>query len=54
MPTEKERDGYVPHVAYTCGAKLHRDQLYIPFATSDTQTRFGMVSVERVLDRLTS
>lgn len=53
-PTEKERDGYVPNVAYTCGAMIHRDQLYIPFATSDTTTRFGMVSVERLLDRLTS
>jgi predicted GH43/DUF377 family glycosyl hydrolase len=54
VPTEKERDGYVPNVAYTCGAMIHRDQLYIPFATSDTTTRFGMVSVERLLDRLTS
>lgn len=54
VPTEKERDGYVPNVAYTCGAMIHSDQLYIPFATSDTTTRFGMVSVERLLDRLTS
>ncbi len=51
-PTEKERDGYVPNVAYTCGAMIHNEQLYIPFATSDTTTRFGVVSVERVLDRL--
>ncbi len=54
VPTEKERDGYVPNVAYTCGAMIHSDQLYIPFATSDTTTRIGMVSVERLLDRLTS
>jgi predicted GH43/DUF377 family glycosyl hydrolase len=51
-PTEKERDGYVPNVAYTCGAMLHNEQLYIPFATSDTTTRFGMVSLSRLLDRL--
>jgi predicted GH43/DUF377 family glycosyl hydrolase len=51
-PTEKERDGYVPNVAYTCGAMIHNDQLYIPFATSDTTTRFAMVSVDLLLDRL--
>jgi predicted GH43/DUF377 family glycosyl hydrolase len=51
-PTEKDRDGYVPNVAYTCGALIHNQQLYIPFATSDTTTRFGMVSLERLLDRL--
>lgn len=53
-PTEKDRDGYVPNVAYTCGALIHNQQLYIPFATSDTTTRFGMVSLERLLDRLVS
>ena len=51
-PSEKERDGYVPNVAYTCGAMIHNDQLYVPFATSDTTTRFGMVSMDRLLDRL--
>lgn len=51
-PTEKDRDGYVPNVAYTCGALIHNQQLYIPFATSDTTTRFAMVSLERLLDRL--
>jgi predicted GH43/DUF377 family glycosyl hydrolase len=39
-------------VVYTCGAMIHNEQLYIPFATSDTTTRFGVVSVERLLDRL--
>jgi predicted GH43/DUF377 family glycosyl hydrolase len=53
-PTEKDRDGYVPNVAYTCGALIHNQQLYIPFATSDTTTRFGMVSLDRLLDRLTN
>ncbi len=51
-PTEKERDGYVPNVAYTCGAMIHNEQLYIPFSTSDTATRFGMISLDRLLDRL--
>lgn len=51
-PSEKERDGYVPNVVYTCGSMIHNEQLYIPFATSDTTTRFGVVSVDRLLDRL--
>ena len=25
-PTEKERDGYVPNVAYSCGAMIHNGQ----------------------------
>jgi predicted GH43/DUF377 family glycosyl hydrolase len=51
-PTERERDGYVPNVAYTCGAMIHNGYLYLPFATSDTITRFAMVSLHRLLERL--
>jgi predicted GH43/DUF377 family glycosyl hydrolase len=51
-PTEKERDGYVPNVVYTCGAMIHNERLYIPYASSDTTTRFAVVEVDRVLDRL--
>ena len=52
MPREKERDGYVPNVVYTCGAMIHQGYVYIPFATSDTMTRFATVSLDRLLDRL--
>ena len=51
-PNEKERDGYVPNVAYTCGAMIHNGQLYLPFATSDMITRFAMVSLDSLLNRL--
>ncbi|HUT89262.1 MAG TPA: glycoside hydrolase family 130 protein [Thermoguttaceae bacterium] len=51
-PTEKERDGYVPNVVYTCGAMIHNGLVYIPFGTSDTATRFATVSLDRLLDRL--
>jgi predicted GH43/DUF377 family glycosyl hydrolase len=51
-PTEKERDGYVPNVVYTCGAMIHSDRLYIPYASSDTTTRFAVVDVGRLIDRL--
>ena len=51
-PTETERDGYVPNVVYTCGAMIHNGDVYIPFATSDTTTRFAAVSLDRLLERL--
>ncbi len=51
-PTERERDGYVPNVVYTCGGMIHNGYLYLPFATSDMITRFAMVSVDRLLERL--
>jgi predicted GH43/DUF377 family glycosyl hydrolase len=49
---EEERNGYVPNVVYTCGAMIHNGQVHIPFATSDTATRFATVSLDRLLDRL--
>ena len=51
-PTEEERDGYVPNVAYSCGAMIHNGQLYLPFATSDRITRMAMVSLDSLLNRL--
>ncbi|MHC5112492.1 MAG: glycoside hydrolase family 130 protein, partial [Planctomycetota bacterium] len=35
VPTEDERDGYVPNVVYTCGAIIHKDKLVMPYAMSD-------------------
>ncbi|MGA2618337.1 MAG: glycoside hydrolase family 130 protein [Thermoguttaceae bacterium] len=51
-PTQRERDGYVPNVAYSCGAMIHNGNLYLPFATSDMITRFAIVSLESLLNRL--
>ncbi|HZL87514.1 MAG TPA: glycoside hydrolase family 130 protein [Pirellulaceae bacterium] len=52
MPTEEEREGYVPNVVYTCGAMLHGDVVFIPYAMSDAATGFARVSLPRLLDRL--
>lgn len=51
-PTERERDGYVPNVAYSCGAMIHNGYLYLPFATSDMITRIAMISLDSLLNRL--
>ena len=52
MPTEDERDGYVPNVVYSCGGMLHRGQLIIPYGISDTLTGIATLSLSDLLERL--
>jgi predicted GH43/DUF377 family glycosyl hydrolase len=52
VPTEDEREGYVPNVVYSCGALIHNDQLIIPYATADSATTFASVSVNELLSHL--
>jgi predicted GH43/DUF377 family glycosyl hydrolase len=52
MPTEEEREGYTPNVVYTCGALVHGDALYMPYAMSDSSTGFAVVDLPSLLDRL--
>jgi predicted GH43/DUF377 family glycosyl hydrolase len=47
-PNEAEREGYVPNVAYTCGALLHGRELIIPCAMSDSTTSFATVSLDEL------
>lgn len=51
-PAPDEREGYVPNVVYTCGALLHGGSLIIPYAVSDTATRFVSVAISELLDEL--
>lgn len=53
MPNEDERKGYVPNVVYSCGAIIHEDHLFIPYAVSDHATSFASVSLSELLDTLT-
>jgi predicted GH43/DUF377 family glycosyl hydrolase len=52
IPAAGERGGYVPNVVYSCGSMIHRDQLVIPYALSDSRTAFASVSVRELLDAL--
>ena len=52
MPTEKEREGYVPNVIYSCGAMRHGDALVIPYAAADTATGIATVSITELLHSL--
>lgn len=53
-PLEDERNGYVPNVAYSCGALLHGDRLLLPYGVSDSSVRFAFIDVPLLLDRLTA
>lgn len=52
MPSEEEREGYVPNVVYSCGAMIHGDQLIIPYAMSDIATKFATVPVNDLIEQL--
>lgn len=52
MPLEKEREGFVPNVVYTCGALVHNDYLFMPYAMSDVATGFALVELDKLLERL--
>ncbi|MEO6715883.1 MAG: glycoside hydrolase family 130 protein [Novosphingobium sp.] len=48
-PTPEERYGYVPNIAYTCGAMVHDRTLLLPFAVADSVTSFATVPLDRLL-----
>jgi predicted GH43/DUF377 family glycosyl hydrolase len=52
VPTEAERDGYVPNVVYSCGAVLHGGNLVIPYGIADANIGVATISLEQVLDRM--
>ena len=52
-PLEDEREGYVPNVVYTCGAIVHAGQLIIPYAVSDSATKFARVELKALLAAMT-
>jgi predicted GH43/DUF377 family glycosyl hydrolase len=48
-PNEREREGYVPNVVYTCGALVHNGELIIPYGLADHATGFATVPLQEVL-----
>jgi predicted GH43/DUF377 family glycosyl hydrolase len=49
-PHEKEREGYVPNVVYSCGAIIHNNELVIPYAMSDINSGIATVKVNELLN----
>lgn len=53
-PAPEEREGYVPNVVYSCGAIVHGTNLILPYAVSDTSSRFAVVPLDGLLKELKS
>ena len=52
LPTEEEREGYVPNVVYTCGSYLHDNTLIIPYAVSDYASKIATVKLDHLLSKI--
>lgn len=54
VPTEEERDGYVPNALYACGAMQHNDVLVIPYAMSDYKSSIALVNTKELVHEMKS
>jgi predicted GH43/DUF377 family glycosyl hydrolase len=48
-PEASEREGYVPNVVYTCGAMRHNNQIVLPYAVSDTFSKFATIEIAALM-----
>lgn len=48
-PSPDQRYGYVPNIAYTCGAMVHGRTLVLPYALADSFTTFATVPLDWLL-----
>ena len=53
-PGDDERDGYVPHVAYSCGSMISGPLLVLPYGFSDVGARIATVRLDDLLSELTA
>lgn len=51
-PRGEEAFGYVPNVLYSCGAIVFNRNLILPYAVSDSKTRFARISVDDILSEM--
>lgn len=51
-PNDKEREGYVPNVVYSCGSMIHGENLIIPYAMSDYASSYATVNLAELLTTL--
>jgi beta-1,2-mannobiose phosphorylase / 1,2-beta-oligomannan phosphorylase len=52
MPNDKEREGYVPNVIYSCGSIIHNGNLVIPYAMSDYASTYATINLAELLKEL--
>ncbi len=53
-PNEKEREGYVPNVVYSCGGMVRQNELILPYAYSDVGTGIATIPLPQLLRALKS
>jgi predicted GH43/DUF377 family glycosyl hydrolase len=51
-PDERERNGYVPNVVYSCGGIVHDGNLIVPYAVSDTSSKIAVLSVDELVGKM--
>ena len=51
-PSPDQRYGYVPNIAYTCGAMVHGRTLVLPYALADSFTTFATAPLDRLLAQM--
>ena len=52
MPNDKEREGYVPNVIYSCGSIIHNGNLVLPYAMSDYASTYATINLAELLKEL--
>ena len=52
IPNEKEREGYVPNVIYSCGSIIHNNEIIIPYGMSDYASSFATIPLNELLHEL--
>ena len=51
-PDERERNGYVPNVVYSCGGIVHDGNLIVPYAVSDTSSKIAVLAVDELVRKM--
>lgn len=52
IPSEEERNGYVPNVVYSCGAIIHKDMLIIPYAMADSRSGIASLHLQDLFNKM--
>jgi predicted GH43/DUF377 family glycosyl hydrolase len=51
-PDDRDRDGYVPNVVYSCGGLVHGGTLWLPYGASDARVAFATVDLGSLIDAM--
>jgi len=52
VANDKEREGYVPNVVYSCGSIIHNNELIIPYAMSDYSSGFASILIDELFEKM--